>query len=95
MPYLVMAVALGYARLGLLASAQLPSVASTVGACLLHCTGTGGKNVTHSHCSCVTVDRGRSAEGLGSKCNATKVVLLQELLNSIADAAVSEQYSMF
>ena len=46
------------ARLGLLASAQLPSVASTVGACLLHCTGAGGKNVTHSHCSCVTVDRG-------------------------------------
>ena len=45
------------ARLGRLASVQLPSVASTVGACLLHCTGVSGKNTTHSHCICVTVDR--------------------------------------
>ena len=46
------------ARLGLLATAQLPSVASMVGACLLHCTSAGGKNITHSHCRCITVVRG-------------------------------------
>ena len=46
------------ARLGRLANAQLPSVASMVGACILHCTGVSGKNVTHSLSSCVTIARG-------------------------------------
>ena len=51
------------ARLGRLASAQLPSVARLVGACLLHCTGVSGKNGTHSFSSCVTIDRGATGAG--------------------------------